>query len=237
MLNSLGSQLGGQCLAVFGPAVEAIRLRSLRSLFLGPLAALIVAGLAMAFRTRWGHTFVVSYATTRPGDPWHLVLLKLPLSMFAPAAMLPFWFAVVQVAVVYSLSQALVGTGRTVLVAVSGHAAATLSAHLWIVLGRPLGVAHRFDHYADAGPSAAVVALLAYLAVVRGAGWLAAGLVAYHAIEIGTFNGLSQREHLVGSLTGVCLALAGRAPAADAGSGPGTAPPGPIAFGSRTGAG
>jgi hypothetical protein len=102
---------------------------------------------------------------------------------------------------------------------VAGHAAATFSAHLWILVGRPFGVGHRFDHFGDAGPSVAVVALIAYIAVVRGAGWLALTLVTYHSVEIAVFNGLSQREHLLGAMVGagwgtaaVAVAARGRAP-------------------------
>jgi hypothetical protein len=175
--------------------------------------------LALAFRTDAGHAFINAYAVTRPADDWLTSVVKMPLSMFAPAALLPFWFAMVQVGVVYGLAQALLGWRRTIAVAVAGHTAATFSAHLWILIGRPFGVGHRFDHFGDAGPSVAVVALIAYIAVVRGAGWLALTLVTYHAVEIAVFNGLSQREHLLGAMVGagcgaaaVAVATRGRAP-------------------------
>jgi hypothetical protein len=78
------------------------------------------------------------------------------------------------------------------------------------MLGRPLGVGHGYDNFGDAGPSVAVVTVIAYLAVVRGAGWLAGLLVAYDAIEIAVFNGLSQREHLLGVIAGAVFAGAVR---------------------------
>jgi hypothetical protein len=200
--------LGDQVTALLGPWVDAIRRRRLRSLWMGPAAAVLVVGLALAFRTRSGHAFVVADAITRPGDPLYLTLVKLPLSMFAPAALLPFWFAIAQVAVVYSLAQALVGARATALVALTGHTLATVTAYLWILAGPPIGVGHRYDHFADAGPSVAVVSLLAYIALSRRASWLAIGMITYHAIEVGIFNALSQREHLIGTVTG---ALAGAA--------------------------
>jgi hypothetical protein len=203
----------------FAPALEAVRRRQWSRFALGPAATLAVVVLSLAYRTRAGHEFLLQYAITRPADGWLAVIVKLPLSMFAPAALLPFWFAMLQVGVVYGLAQALLGGRRTIAVAVAGHAAATFSAHLWILVGRPLGVGHRFDHFGDAGPSVAVVALIAYITVVRGAGWLAVTLVAYHSIEIGVFNGLSQREHLIGAVVGagcgaaaVAVAARGRAP-------------------------
>jgi hypothetical protein len=204
---------------VFAPATDAVRHRRWARFALGPAATLLVAVLSLAYRTGAGHEFLLRYAITRPADGWLTVLVKLPLSMFAPAALLPFWFAMVQVGVVYGLAQALLGWRRTIAVAVAGHAAATFSAHLWILAGRPFGVGHRFDHFGDAGPSVAVVALIAYIAVVRGAGWLALTLVAYHSIELAVFNGLSQREHLIGAVVGagcgvaaVAVAARGRAP-------------------------
>jgi len=48
----------------------------------------------------------------------------------------------------------------------------------------------------------AVLALLAYIAVNRRVSWLAVAMISYHAIEMATFNGLSQREHMVGAVVG-----------------------------------
>jgi hypothetical protein len=81
---------------------------------------------------------------------------------------------------------------------------------VWILLGPPIGVGHQFDHVGDAGPSVAVIALLAYVVVAGRVGWLAIGMIAYHAIEIGVFNGMSQREHLIGTLTGAVMAVPSR---------------------------
>ncbi len=198
--------VGGGLAAVFEPVSDAVRRRQWWRFSLGVAATAIVAALSVAFRTRLGHAFLEAYAITRPADGWLRVLVKLPLSMFAPAALLPFWFAIAQVLVVYGLAQALLGWRRTLLVAAAAHITATFSAHLWILMGRPFGVGHRFDHFGDAGPSVAVVALIAYIAVTRGASWLAIGLVAYHTAEIAVFNALSQREHLIGALIGAVSA-------------------------------
>ncbi|NJC82718.1 hypothetical protein [Planosporangium mesophilum] len=194
--------VGAELQRVFGPAVGAVRCRQWYRFWLGPAASLMVIALGCAYRTPAGHAFIEAYAITRPGEDWSTVAPRLPLSMFAPAALLPFWFAIVQVGVVYGLAQAILGWRRTVAVAVIGHVLATYSAHLWILLGRPLGVGHRYDSFGDAGPSVAVVALVAYLGLVRGAGWLVGALVAYDITEVAIFNGLSQREHLVGVVVG-----------------------------------
>jgi hypothetical protein len=206
-------RLLNQFVPLLGPAVGAVRRRRVHCLWLGPAAALIVGCLAMSFRTRPGHAFLLAYAITRPGDPLATTAVKLPLSMFAPATLLPFWFALLQVGLVYSLAQSLIGVRRTIIVAVAGHALATFSAHLWIVLGRPLGVGHGYLHFGDAGPSVAVITVIAYLVVAHRASWLAIGMIAYHVTEVGIFNGLSQREHLIGTLTGVLAATVTRAAA------------------------
>ncbi|MET7418962.1 hypothetical protein [Dactylosporangium sp. NPDC005555] len=193
--------------ALFGPVCEAVRLRRYGRLWLGPAAAVLVTVLAVAARTEPGHPVIRRYAITHPDDPLLAVLPRLPLSLFAPAALLPFWFAVFQVLLVFSLTQAVLGTARTVAVAVAGHSAATLSAALWVAAGPPVGLGSQDAHLADAGPSAAVVALLAYTAVRLRIGWLAAALVAYHGAEVVAVGGLSSREHLVATLTGALLAL------------------------------
>jgi hypothetical protein len=218
------SWLGRQAVTLFGPAIDAVRQRRWGRLWLGPAAAVMVAGLALAFRTPSGHAFLVTYAITQPGDALSTMLVKLPLSMFAPAALLPFWFALFQVAIVYTFAQTQVGTVQTIIVAVSGHTLATLSAHLWILVGRPFGVGHGYDHFGDAGPSVAVVALLAYVAVARRFSWLAIAILAYDATELSIFNGLSQREHLVGALTGFALGAITRLLARHKGPGPDTTP-------------
>ncbi|MGC9665577.1 hypothetical protein ACNTMW_03365 [Planosporangium sp. 12N6] len=195
---------------LIGPAVDAAVHRQWRRFSLAAVAALAVFGLGCAYRTPAGHAFIEAYAITRPGDGWATVALRLPLSMFAPAALLPFWFAVLQVALVYGLAQPILGWWRTVVAAVVGHVLATCSAHLWILLGRPFGVGHGYDTFGDAGPSVAVVAVIAYVAVACRAYWLAGVLAAYDTAEIMVFNGLSQREHLLGVLAGAACAGAGR---------------------------
>lgn len=189
------------------PIVEVVRNRQFDRLWFGPAAALTVAALALAFRTRGGHAFIDRFAITHPGEALHRSMIKIPLSLLAPAEMLPFGFAMLQTCLVFSLAQVLLGSRTTLLVGLGSHALATMSAHLWIAIGPGIGVGHHYDTFRDAGPSVAVIALLVYIAVDRNLGWLAATILAYHAVEIGIFNGLSQREHLVGSLTGAVAAM------------------------------
>ncbi|MFF5228344.1 hypothetical protein [Dactylosporangium sp. NPDC000521] len=205
--RSILRRFAAQGHALFGPVYEAVRRRRYGRLWLGPAVAVLVTVLAIATRTRLGHPVISRYAITHPGDPLPAVLLRLPLSLFAPAALLPFWFAVMQVLLVFTLTQAVLGTVRAVAVAMVGHSVATLSAPLWVAAGPPVGLGSQVAHLADAGPSAAVVAVLAYAAVRLRIGWLAAALLAYHGTEVVTVGGLASREHLVATITGVLLAL------------------------------
>lgn len=180
---------------------------SWRRWWLGPIGGLVVVVLAMASRSPQGRHWVIMTGVTHARDPWLVLLVRLPLSVFAPAQMLPCWFAVTQVTVVFGAAQIMLGWRRTMLVGILGHVAATVSARLWIALGPPLGVAHRYLAFPDAGPSVAVICLAAYVAVIRRMWWLAAGLLIYDIVETAVFNGLSQREHLVGVVVGLALGV------------------------------
>jgi len=186
---------------------RAARPRHWRLWWLGPAGGLLVAVLALAFRTREGRRVVAALAVTHARDPLPVLVVRLPLSVFAPAELLPFAFAVVQVTLVFAAAQVLLGWRRTLAVALAGHALATLSARAWVWLGEPLGVAHRHLDSPDAGPSVAVLALAGYVMVATRAGWLAALLSAYHLGETLLLHGLAQREHLVGVLVGILLGV------------------------------
>jgi hypothetical protein len=194
------------------PLWRALRWRRWRDWWLGPAGGLVVVALALAFRFPAGHRWVQMWGITHARDPWPLLLVRLPLSVFAPAQMLPFAFAVLQVTVVFGAAQILLGWRTALVVGLVGHSLATMSARGWIWLGPPVGLPHRYLDFPDAGPSVAVVALAAYLAMERRLVWLAAILVTYHVAEMVLIHGLSQREHLVGVLVGAsALPLRGAA--------------------------
>lgn len=198
---------GAQLLA---PVWVAVRRGQWRRWWLGPAAGLLVFALSRLSGYRAARHVIMVAGVPRAHDPLPLALARLPLSMFAPARMLPCGFAVAQVTIVLAVAQVLLGLRLTVAVAMVGHALATLSARLWIALGTPIGVAHRFVNFPDSGPSVAMICLAAYLAV-RGRAWLViALLVAYDIGETMIFQGLSQREHLVGVVIGALLALLAR---------------------------
>jgi hypothetical protein len=190
---------------------DAVRRRQWQRFWLGPAAAIAIASLAATARTRPGYGWVQHVAIVRAEQPWHLWLARLPLSVFAPAALLPFWAAMLEVLVTFAIAQVLLGWRRTLIVAFWGHAMATVSTRFWVWLGTPVGVAPHYLQMPDAGPSAAVLALVAYIAVEFRLIWLAIAWVLYEAIETVTINGLTQREHLVGVVAGAVAALVWRA--------------------------
>ncbi|HEX6498875.1 MAG TPA: hypothetical protein VF054_07555 [Micromonosporaceae bacterium] len=208
--RAVGVALTAQVDRLLGPFGRALRRRRWSQLWLGAAGAALVVLFALLARTRSGEVVVRHIAVVEDYLPLPVLLARLPLSIFAPASLLPFWFAVLQVGVVFAAAQAALGTRRTVLVSFAGHAAATLSVRLWIWLGTPVGLSRWYLHYPDAGPSAAVLALLAYLAVSRRVTWLALVLVGYQVVESATLHGATQREHLVGVLVGALLAAAGQ---------------------------
>lgn len=178
--------------------------------WLGPAAAAVVLWLTEVAGTGWGHTFLARWAIMRGDEPWWLTLEKVPLSVLAPAYLLPCGFAMLQVFVVLGASQVHIGTPRTLAVGLAGHVTGSFSLRAWVWLGPPVGLPAKFLHLPDAGPSVAVIAIGVFLAVRLRVLWLATLLLAYHIGEWFVIAGIAQREHLVGALLGALVALSCR---------------------------
>jgi hypothetical protein len=198
---------GGDAATLVGEPLRAVRAGEWRRYWFGIASPVLVLALWLAFRTPEGHAFVRYWGIMRADDPWPDTLRRLPLSLFAPAHLLPAWTAMLQVAVVFGGAQVLLGARRAFAVGLGGHILGTLSARLWVWVGPPLGLAPHWLHFADAGPSVAAVSLGAYLMVRYRLVWLAAALLAFHVGEWVTVDGLSQREHVVGLLIGATAAV------------------------------
>jgi hypothetical protein len=199
----------GDAAALFGEPLRAVRHGEWRRYWFGIVSPLLVLALWLAFRTPDGHAFVRHWAIMRAGDPWPGTVARLPLSLFAPAHLLPAWTAMIQVSVVFGAAQVLLGARRTLAVGLTGHILGTLSGRLWVWLGPPVGLAPHWLGSADAGPSVAAVTLGAYLMVRYRLAWLAGALLAFHVGEWIAVDGLSQREHVVGVLVGTTAAAVG----------------------------
>jgi hypothetical protein len=191
---------------LFAEPLAAVRAGAWSRFWFGPVSAALVLALALAFRTPAGHRLVGDWAIMRADDPLLDTLRRVPLSLFAPAHLLPFWTSMIQVCVVFGGCQVLLGWRRTLGLGLLGHVVGTLSARLWVLVGPPTGLAAHWSSFADAGPSVAAMTLGAYLLVHRRVPWLAAFLILFHVSELVTVNGLSQREHLVGVTVGAAAA-------------------------------
>ncbi|HKT02125.1 MAG TPA: hypothetical protein VJT31_21565, partial [Rugosimonospora sp.] len=193
----MGRRLRDDTVRLLGQPWQALRHGQLSRCWLGPAGAAAVLVLSLVARTAPGHAFLQRWAIMRGSDPWWVTLEKVPLSVFAPAHLLPFGFAMLQVCVVLGGAQALVGVRRTLAVAVAGHVLGSFSLRAWVWLEPPVGLPHHFLHLPDAGPSVAVLAVAVFLVVRLRVLWLAALLLAYHVAEWFVIAGIAQREHLV----------------------------------------
>jgi hypothetical protein len=200
---------GGDAAVLLREPWRAVRDGEWHRYWFGLVSPMLVLALWLAFRTPAGHAFVQGWGIMRAGDPWLATLARLPLSLFAPAHLLPAWTAMLQVALVFGVAQVLLGARRTLAVGLTGHILGTLSARLWVWLGPPVGLAPHWLHFADAGPSVAAVSLGGYLMVRYRLVWPAGVLLAFHVGEWIAVDGLSQREHVVGVLTGATAAAVG----------------------------
>jgi hypothetical protein len=204
-LVGIGRGMQEEAGCLFGPAWQALRDGQWRRLGLGWAAAGAVV--VVAFAAHAAPPLVARLAVVRADQPLGIVLVRLPLSLVAPTDHLPVAVAAVLVAVAFGVGQMLLGWRRTALVGLAAHTLATLSAHRWLLLGAPLGVASQFLHMPDTGPSVAVLAVAGYAGVEYRTPWLIAALTLYQAVENMTFGGLTSREHAVGLLLGVAAGL------------------------------
>jgi len=205
--HRLGQRIRQDAVALLAPPWRAVRAGRLDRFWLGPAAAIAVLILSEVAGTRSGQAFLRQWAVMRGDESWWLTLRKVPLSLFAPAYLLPCGFAVLQVSVVFGGAQVLIGVRRTLGVAVPAHLLASLSPRLWVWLAPPMGLPARYLHLPDAGPSVAALAVAVFLVVRLRILWLAVLLLAFHLAEWFAITGLAQREHLVGLATGAAVAL------------------------------
>lgn len=131
--------------------------------------------------------------------------VRLPGSLFAPSPLLPAWGSILQVAVVAALAEAAVGRVRVGIVAIAGHSLATASARLFLWLGPavPLGLSPTWRSALDTGPSAATLALAAYLAVVIGTPFIGVVLTAATLTASLAISGLAGSEHVIALAVGL----------------------------------
>lgn len=231
---ALLSRLRSEVAAVLGPPWRALRTNGQRArrtqrtspavlavprTFLAvartfPLAltcTAIIGIFALVQHTSTGWWLVEHVAGVYQALPLPLILLRLPLSMFAPAPDLPAWGAMVQVLVVFGFSEIHLGRVRTLVAAICVNGLTTVSARIMVIVGLHLSIGTpQVDQYElDTGPSTVVVALAIYVALARRAYILLAITTAAMAAEVVVLPNLAGREHLVALALGAAAYLIG----------------------------
>ena len=190
----------------FSRPVHLIRERHLRAIP-GTIAsvALIALFAAIEHVRPAGITFVNAVAGVHQAEPLWEVLLQLPLSMFAPAPMLPAWGAMLQVFVAFGISECWLGWRKMLAVAVLTSAVTSMAARLMVAISSywSIGTPEIDNWQLDTGPSVGVVALLIYLALRVRTYWIVALTAVSMGGEAALLPNLAGREHLVAISLGV----------------------------------
>lgn len=215
------TRLRAEAARLVGPPAQTLRAKGL-SAFPLTLACTALIGLFAAIQhSTPGWWLVEHVAGVYQALPLPLILLRLPLSMFAPAPDLPAWGAMLQVLIVFGFSEVHLGRLRTLVTAVCVNGLTTVAARIMVIIGLHLAIGTpQVDQYElDTGPSTVVVALSVYVALRCRAYLVLAVTVAAMAAETVALPNLAGREHLV------ALALGGLAYFLGERFSPRTAPP------------
>lgn len=216
MVRLVSLRLRAELIRVFGPPWEALRTRGLAAFPLALISAATVAVFGSIQHTAPGLWLVEHVAGVYQALPLGLLLLRLPLSMFAPAPDLPAWGATLQVLVVFGVCEIALGRARTLITAVCVNGLTTLAAWLMIVIGSHLALGTpQIDAYElDTGPSTVVVALSVYVAL-RYRAYVLLGLTAAAMVtEALVLPNMAGREHLVALALGALAFTVGERSAA-----------------------
>ena len=205
------TRLRAEADAVFGPPWRAWRASGPMAFPLGIGAATVVALFGLFQHTAAGWWLIEHVAGVYQALPLHLILLRLPLSMFAPAPDLPAWGATLQVLIVFGLAETHLGRVRTLVTAVCVNALTTLSARVMVLIGLHLYIGTpQVDAYElDTGPSTVVVALCVYVALRCRAYMAMSAVVLAMTVEAVALPNLAGREHMVALALGAVAFLVG----------------------------
>ncbi|WP_194238756.1 hypothetical protein [Streptomyces spongiae] len=158
----------------------------------------------------WGYGFVQGIGAVRAEDPLWLALLRTPLSLFVPALDLPVWGGLLQILVVFGISEICLGRRRTLAVAYLATLAGTLYARVGVALGPDVlfGLPASDGRVVDTGPSAAVVGLAVFVGRRYRAYVTAAAVVVAMVVEVLLKQNLAGKEHLaaIAAVLVVCAA-------------------------------
>lgn len=205
------ARLRAEAAAVFGPPWRAARAGKLAAFPVALTCTALIGVFALIQHTTAGWWVVEHVAGVYQALPLPLILLRLPLSMLAPAPDLPAWGAMLQVLVVFALSEVHLGRMRTIITAVCVNGLTTVSARIMVIIGLQLAIGTpQVDQYElDTGPSTVVVALSIYVALKCRAYLILTITAVAMAGEAIALPNLAGREHLVALGLGVAAYLIG----------------------------
>lgn len=208
------SRLRAEAAGVLGPPWRAFRAERLSAFPIALGCTALIGFFALIQHTAVGWWVVEHAAGVYQALPLPLILLRLPLSMLAPAPDLPAWGAMLQVLVVFALSETHLGRTRTLVTAVCVNGLTTVSARVMVIVGLHLAIGTpQVDQYElDTGPSTVVVALSIYIALKCRAYLILVITAAAMGGEAIALPNLAGREHLVALGLGVAAYLIGERP-------------------------
>ncbi|MGW7237815.1 hypothetical protein [Streptomyces sp. NPDC054804] len=194
---------------VVEPVRQLVR-RGLRGIVLAFVAAFGVIFFHGIAQHPFGRRLVWHLGGVTADLPLWLSLLRTPVSLYVPALDLPVWAGITQLFLAFALAELVLGRARTLAVAYLTTLAGTMTARVMVALGPGwwgFGLPPEAGRILDTGPSAAVVGLFTYLAVVRRAPVvfaLTGGSMVWESVAVPNLAG---REHLIAVTTAIALAL------------------------------
>ncbi|MGY6018983.1 hypothetical protein [Streptomyces spinosirectus] len=208
-----GRTLRGEWYGIVVDPVRRLLRRGLSGLTLAFVAALGVIFFHALAQHHAGAVAVRILGGVDADLPLWLALLRTPVSLYVPALDLPVWAGITQLFLAFALAELILGRTRTLVVSYATTLAGTLMVRVMIALGPGwggLGLPPGTGRVLDTGPSAAVVGLFTYVAVVRRAPVLFAltsGSMVWESVAVPNLAG---REHLIAIGVAIVLALRGQ---------------------------
>ncbi|MFF9086383.1 hypothetical protein ACF1BE_08245 [Streptomyces sp. NPDC014991] len=205
-----GRTLRGEWQAIVVDPVRQLARRGLSGLLLAFVAAFGVVFFHDIAQHPTGAVWVRRLGGVEADLPLWLSLLRTPISLYVPALDLPVWAGITQLFLAFAWAELTLGRARTLAIAYATTLAGTLTARLMIALGPGwwgFGLPPAAGHVLDTGPSAAVVGLFTYLAVVRRAPvvfTMTGGSMVWESVAVPNLAG---REHLVAVGGAIVLGL------------------------------
>ncbi|MFI5755023.1 hypothetical protein [Streptomyces sp. NPDC051569] len=202
--------LRGEWYGIFVDPVRHLRRRGLPGLSLAFVAAFGVIFFHDLAQRPTGARAVWLLGGVTADLPLWLALLRTPVSLYVPALDLPVWAGIAQLFLAFALAELTLGRTRTLAVSYVTTLAGTLTVRVMIAVGPGrwgFGLPPEIGRVLDTGPSAAVVGLFTYIAVIRRAPIvfvLTGGSMVWESIAKPNLAG---REHLIAVVASILLGL------------------------------